>query len=134
MLVWAGYRFSYGRVPFASFRLPAPELFQGIQDVRTHNAEGHHAYLLGKRSKFGFWYFFPVALGVKTPLAFLALLAFGMVLAVRKLQLRRVLIIPLGFAAGVLAVGMASHINIGLRHILPIYLAFSIVAAAAVSG
>jgi hypothetical protein len=132
VLVWAGYRFSFGRAPVAPFRLPAPELFQGIEDVRKHNAEGHYAYLLGQRSKFGFWNFFPVALGVKTPLAFLALTAFGIVLAVRRALVRRTLAGPLAFAAGVLAVGMSSRINIGLRHILPIYLALSIVGAAAV--
>jgi hypothetical protein len=34
LLIWAGYRFSFAKVP-------APELFQGIQDVMRHNAEGH---------------------------------------------------------------------------------------------
>jgi hypothetical protein len=31
LLIWAGYRFSFGRVEFANLRLPAPELFRGIQ-------------------------------------------------------------------------------------------------------
>jgi hypothetical protein len=36
------------------------------------------------------------------------------------------------FAAGILMVGMMSRIDIGLRHILPIYIGFSLMAAMAV--
>lgn len=124
LLIWAGYRFSFAH------GVPAPELFQGIRDVAHHNAEGHPSYLLGRRSMTGFWYFFPVALAVKTPLAFLALLAFGIVLAIRTRAVA--LAIPLAFSAAILAVGMASHIDIGTRHVLPIYFGFSVLAAAAV--
>ena len=59
LAIWAGYRFSFGKVDFAPFRLPAPELYSGIQEVMRHNRGGHHAYLLGQRSQTGFWYFFP---------------------------------------------------------------------------
>jgi len=47
LLIWGGYRFSFNKVP-------APELFQGIQDVMRHNAEGHPGFLLGQRSNTGF--------------------------------------------------------------------------------
>src|SRR6185503_7276422 len=67
LAIWAGYRFSF------SSGLPAPELFEGIQQVRQHNDEGHSSFLLGKRSSTGFWYFFEVALAVKTPIALLLL-------------------------------------------------------------
>ena len=118
MVIWAGYRFSFHKVP-------APELFAGIEQVKAHNAAGHRDYLFGRRSPTGFWYFYPVALAVKTPLGFLALLAFGLVL----LRKERRLWIPLAFAAGILAVGAASRINIGLRHVLPVYAAFAMAAA-----
>ena len=36
------------------------------------------------------------------------------------------------FAAGTLLVGMFSTINIGIRHVLPVYAGFSLLAAAAV--
>ncbi|HMD70057.1 MAG TPA: glycosyltransferase family 39 protein, partial [Bryobacteraceae bacterium] len=68
LLVWAGYRFSFGKVAAASFPLPAPELWAGIQEVREHNAKGHYGYLLGTVGGTGFWDFYWVALGVKTPL------------------------------------------------------------------
>jgi 4-amino-4-deoxy-L-arabinose transferase-like glycosyltransferase len=130
LAIWAGYRFSFGKAEFSGLRLPAPELYSGIQDVIRHNREGHPAFLLGQRTRTGFWYFFPVALAVKTPLAFLALAAMGMALAFRKAWKRAG--IPLAFAAAILATGMFSHINIGLRHILPIYVGLSVVAGCAV--
>ena len=58
-------------------RVPAPALFEGINTVLRHNNEGHTAYLLGQRSQTGFWELLPVALAVKTPIPFLALLLFG---------------------------------------------------------
>jgi hypothetical protein len=130
LLVWAGYRFSFGKVDFASIRLPFPELFQGIQAVAKHDREGHISYLLGKISLFGFWYYYPVVLAVKTPLGFLALAAAGVALALRRRGALRHARLPLAFAAGILAVGFFSHINIGVRHILPVYIGLSIVAAA----
>jgi hypothetical protein len=132
LVTWAGYRFSVGRPDAASMVLPAPELFQGIQAVAQHNQEGHPGYLLGERSKTGFLLFFPVALSVKTPIPFMALLVFGIALLLRKRMAVIGAWIPLAFAAGILAVGMSSRINIGLRHILPIYICLSLVAAAAV--
>jgi hypothetical protein len=132
LLIWAGYRFSSGKVEFANLRLPAPEIFRGIQQVIEHHARGHHAYLLGQRSDRGWWYFFEVALGVKTPLAFLIPLGFGVALALPRQQRYRRLWLPLAFAAGILLVGVFSRINIGLRHVLPVYIGFAVLTAVAV--
>lgn len=130
LVVWAGYRFSFGKVGFASLSLPAPELYAGIKQVMAHNAEGHTGYLLGMRSIKGFWYFYEVALAVKTPLAFLFLMGYGMVLALRNLAGLKRLYVPPAFSVAILLVGAFSHINIGIRHVLPIYLGFSPLAAA----
>jgi 4-amino-4-deoxy-L-arabinose transferase-like glycosyltransferase len=126
--IWAGYRFSLGQpgMPW----LPFPELFSGFQAVLRHNAQGHFTYLLGQRNTAGFWYFYPVVLAVKTPLAFLALAAIALPLAFRRGSGSRAWI-PLSFSIAILAIGMGSHINIGIRHILPIYCGLSIVAALA---
>jgi hypothetical protein len=124
LLIWAGYRFSFRKVP-------APELFQGIQDVMRHNAEGHPSFLLGERSNTGFWYFYPVVVAVKTPIAFLLLLTAGVAFAVRRREWFRRAGPPLAFSAGIVAVGLFTHINIGVRHILPVYVGFSVLAAAA---
>ncbi len=132
LTVWAGYRFSFGPAPFAAVHLPAPELYAGIARVIEHNLIGHWSYVLGDRSPLGFWYFYPVALLVKTPLPLLALLAYGVVLAFRKDSTTAMLWLPLAFTAAVLQAGMLGHINIGVRHVLPVYMGASLLAAAAV--
>jgi hypothetical protein len=127
-LWWAGFFFSWGKPPGWNIRVPAPEYFAGIDVVLAHNSTGHAAYLLGQTSNFGWWYYFPVAIAVKTPLAFLVLLLAGLALCWKNRR-RLAYLLPLAFSLGVLLPSMAGHINIGVRHVLPIYLGFSIVAA-----
>jgi hypothetical protein len=133
VIIWAIYRFSFGKVFFADISLPAPELFAGIRDVLQHNAEGHPGYLLGKPTQNGFWYFYLVDLAVKTPLGLLILFFIGAAISLRRpaqdgSAMRRSWI-PLAFSAGVLGVAMFSHINIGIRHVMPIYAGMCITAA-----
>jgi hypothetical protein len=60
LVIWAGFRFSFGPPNFAHVSLPAPRFFDGLNDIRMHNQEGHSSYVLGERHHFGVWYFFPV--------------------------------------------------------------------------
>ena len=122
--IWAVYGFSFAKVP-------APEFFDGVNSALTHNSKGHLAYLLGQVGTTGWWYFFPVVLGVKTPLGFLLLLGIGTAVCWRK-RAKLAYWIPMAFSMGILLPAMASKVNIGVRHILPIYVGFSIVAAIAV--
>jgi hypothetical protein len=116
----------------AVYRSSLPALFAGIRAVEAHNAEGHPTYLLGQRSHTGFWYFYPVVLAVKTPLALLILTALALWLTVtERTQFRRHWPV-LAFSAGILLVALFSRINIGVRHILPIYLSISLLSGAAV--
>src|SRR5262245_22766682 len=82
-VIWAGYRFSFGRPEGASFKMPAPELYGGIQEVLKHNREGHPGYLLGEIRPNGFLMFYPVGLAVKTPLALLLPVLLGSILVSR---------------------------------------------------
>ena len=120
--IWAGYRFHI------KGGVPAPELFAGLRDVFGHQAQGHPSYLLGARSLSGFWLFYPVALAVKTPLGLLGLLAGGIALAWRGRK-KPTWSMPLACIAGILAVGLYSDINIGTRHVLPIYFFFALLAS-----
>jgi 4-amino-4-deoxy-L-arabinose transferase-like glycosyltransferase len=125
--IWAVYSFSFGKVNAWGINLPAPELFDGVSFAMYHNTKGHAAYFMGEVRNTGWWYFFPVLLAVKTPLAWLA--AVGLGLAVwwgRRAQLAYWM--PVAFAAGILLPGMTSHVNIGLRHILPIFTGLAILA------
>src|SRR5262249_35710313 len=111
--------------------LPAPELFAGIRQVLDHNRAGHPSYLLGQVSPAGFWYFYPVALAVKTPIPFLLLLLAGTALVFTRFGRSRRLWIPLAFSLGILIVGIFSRINIGIRHVLPVYMGFALLGGAA---
>jgi len=106
----------------------------GLNDVFAHNEGGHASYLMGIRSDKGLWYYFPVAFAVKSTVATLAaaLLLFctGLWTAFRGISrrltesLRAIPLIALGLALPPLfyfASSMSSSINLGLRHILPIY-------------
>jgi 4-amino-4-deoxy-L-arabinose transferase-like glycosyltransferase len=128
LAIWAAYWFSFGEVPGTAWRLPAPEFFDGIGVAWKHSTGGHGAYLLGQTSKLGWWYFFPVALAVKTPIAFLILAAAGLAVCWRHRRSSRYLILPAA-ALGILGPAMTSHVNIGIRHILPIYPILCLIAA-----
>ena len=127
--IWAAYYFSFGPMPGGGASLPAPEFFDGIRTALRHNSEGHPSYLLGRNGTNGWWYYFPVALAVKTPIAFLILLALGVWVCVKRRAQVGVLL-PLAFVLGILLPAMAGNVNIGVRHILPIYMGLSIIAAA----
>ena len=135
LVVWAVYLFSFGPFQTDFFHpasghllLPAPEFFTGIRDALDHNREGHGAFLLGHFSMTGWWYYFPIALALKTPIAFLILLGIGTYVCIRE-RARPAYLMPLAFSLGILLPAMKGHIDIGIRHIEPIYISFSIVAA-----
>lgn len=127
-MVWAGFWFSIGPIPLFHVSLPAPEFFTGLSIVLKHDADGHGAFLFGQYSKTGWWYYFPVALALKTPIAFLILTITGIVVCLKKRRQLQYLV-PLAFCLGILVPAMSGRIDIGIRHIEPIYLGFSIISA-----
>ena len=109
-----------------------PDFVNGIGWQLGHAHNGHPAGLLGQYSRHGWWYYFPVAFALKTPLPVLLLSLAGVAWAL--LRLRRgvegrvlVLLLPLAFFTGLL---MLSTINIGVRYYLPAYPFFFILAGA----
>ena len=97
---------------------------QGVNELRRHNSEGNPAYLLGKFSRWGWWQYFPVAFLVKTPTG--VLLA-CLIAAASLFYFRRETILILPLACIVLTpatyflLAMHSSIDVGIRHILPVY-------------
>ena len=151
LVFWAGYRFEIRKPTevapdaaeffaaaapaplqgiarsLADVPMPAAAFPVGIAQVKMHDRVGHTAFLLGEISRTGWWYYFPVVFFYKTPLPLLILFAWGIVSIARDRSRRgaeHVLI-----AASIMLVAMTASLNIGLRHILPIYVPVSIVAA-----
>ncbi len=110
-------------------RLPPHNWFLGLHDVAQHDKEGHNAYLLGEQSDKGWWYYFPVAFGVKTPAALLLLTVAALALGWRAGRHEWLsLLVPVALY---FAVSMSSRINIGLRHLLPVFPFLMVLGAAA---
>jgi hypothetical protein len=109
-------------------RLPLPEVFwdfaAGVATLKAHNDAGHLSFLLGELRSGGWWYFYLVALAVKTPLPLLLTGLPGMALLARDGWCQRN---PWRLAPAVLFVTLLtfasvySHINIGIRHVLILY-------------
>jgi len=113
----------------AGLPVPALGFWRGLADIGLKQTEAGlaGAYLLGRHSRFGWWYMSPVAFAVKTPLADLALCALAAAIASRRLWRARLrsldfkwfqLVVPPAVYA---AVSLLSHFNAGLRHLLPLY-------------
>jgi 4-amino-4-deoxy-L-arabinose transferase-like glycosyltransferase len=114
VVVDAGYFFS----KFALY-------FKGFRDLMNQNWSGFDSYFLGHVTSTGHWAYFPVLLLIKTPIPALALMLAGAVLALRTKQHRALAII----AGLMLLLVMMSSINRGIRHVLPIYVPLSMLAA-----
>jgi len=159
-LCWGAYGFDYGKIagPDTAYwsdgspaspgslkesataflgdaQIPAPMFWRGLIDVMRHNREGHRAYLFGDISQEGWWYYFPVVLAVKTSLPLLILAVIGAVQVSRRRAAADsplfVLVLPV---AVVLGTSMTANINIGVRHILPLYPFLTMLAAYPLRG
>ena len=118
--------------------LPLSEATMGVLDLSVHNALGHDSYLLGQWSQSGWWYFFPVVLAVKSPIGLLVLAMSGWWLILRrwretdwKQSWQQVLTVV--FPLAILMLCMLAHIDLGVRHILPIYPLLAIAGGHAVA-
>jgi 4-amino-4-deoxy-L-arabinose transferase-like glycosyltransferase len=123
-VVWALYRFDVGLMTDGPLNLPLPAPFYWQQLYNTFfrivDLQGaRYDFFWGEASNGGWWYYFPVALAVKTPLPLLLLSGLGLVLAVRRSGWRRSSVLwvpPVLF----LLLGLSGVLTIGYRHILPV--------------
>jgi 4-amino-4-deoxy-L-arabinose transferase-like glycosyltransferase len=119
LVMWAVYRFSLGPVSLEpeAVRLPLGQYWQTVSFQLHHEESGHVAYLLGRTSDTGWWYYFPVAFLVKTSLPLLILL--GLAFSRGRLS-RDELFLVIPAAIFFLAV-VGQKLNLGIRYILPVY-------------
>jgi hypothetical protein len=119
-------------LPFAA---PAPELFDGIAQVRAHDATGHLTYLLGNVNTVGWPSFYVVALGVKMPIPLILLALSGLALMAWRGEGGARRWIPLSITLGVLVfASYFTQIKIGTRHVLPVFAAFAMAGGVAFSS
>jgi len=91
----------------------------GVYNAVAHYHGGHVAFLMGEYSNTGWWYYFPIAFLIKTPIPLLIYLLIAVLfLCFRKGKAEYFLLVPIGI---VLLVVLRSNLNIGIRHILPAY-------------
>ena len=100
----------------------------------AHFAAGRPAFFMGEFGTNGWTAFFPAGFALKTTLPALALLAVAAVALARLRNRRRwYRLAPLViFVAVYGAFALTSHLNIGVRHLLPMYPVFYILAGAVV--
>lgn len=157
--IWAVYGFRYTpstsaewlfRIDGSPMAANVPQLARIVSWIDAHqllpNAFSHGAvmsqgstlewpaFLLGQLNTGGWWYYFPVAFGLKTPIALIFLFGAGLLVCVSGAS--RIGSFTLVFVGVPLAVylgaAMSSGINMGVRHILPVYPFVLLIGAAAV--
>jgi 4-amino-4-deoxy-L-arabinose transferase-like glycosyltransferase len=114
---------------FAALVIPAAYLFHGfqpwfagLQRFLELAQAGQPAFFLGEYSYQGWWSYYLVAFLIKTPIGSLILVAVSLFLwrSGRPLERRDAVFLLLPVLV-ILAVTAQAKVNIGLRHILPIY-------------
>jgi len=99
-----------------------PDFFKGLAVQTMHEAAGHTGFLLGQWRETGWWYYFPVALALKTPLPLLLLIVVGLLswlASLRRFSFQHA--VPWVTALAYLMLAMIGSINIGIRYVLPIF-------------
>jgi hypothetical protein len=134
LTLWAAYGFDISRLPenlptmsaLAGRVLPLAHHLEQLLDLGGRLAQSTPAFLLGEYSDSGWWYYFPVAFLLKTPLPVLLLLLAAVVRAGQMAWRRRpmpdraTLSLTLVPALGYLLIALTSEINLGYRHLLPL--------------
>jgi len=127
-IVYALLNLAYLHAPGPEQGWIPPQFESALRSKLLHGRRGHFGYLMGEYSDTGWWYYYLVAILIKTPIP--ALLLAGAALF-RRHSARAIafVLVPLGLFLGL---SMASNVNIGLRHILIIYPFLFVLAGSAV--
>jgi 4-amino-4-deoxy-L-arabinose transferase-like glycosyltransferase len=114
----------------ANWRLLPESYLMGITDIH-YAAQQYAIFLMGHDYPHGVWWYFPVALSIKTTLGLIGLVVLaGIALISRRLRQRRELAYLFVPGAIYLAAAIVSGMNIGTRHVLFLYPLAAMLAAA----
>lgn len=121
-VLWGAYRFELRPLPGANWPVPATSHWLVLQAFVQHVQEGHLAFAAGQIGQHGWWWYFPLAFVVKTPLPTLLLLVLAIIYWARRprtawTEAVWLLAIPVVY----LFSAVFSTIDIGYRHLLPMF-------------
>lgn len=106
------------------YRFDFDPFIRGINDAQRLSTNGFGVWLFEPLNHRGVWYFFPVVFFFKTNLTLFFATIFGNTQLVRDIRQNRSPLeglYPLLAAVGIMLVSMNSNINLGVRHVLPLY-------------
>ena len=112
VILWLVYRCDFG------------PLVSGVKSLLALDQAGYGVWFYGPLTNGGVWSFFPVVFFYKTPLALFASSVTGagyMARRVKRDMWPLAVFFPLIAALAILLSSMTSHINLGVRHVLPMY-------------
>jgi Dolichyl-phosphate-mannose-protein mannosyltransferase len=103
----------------------------GLADVLTVSEGPRPTFIFGRLYPTARWYYFPCTILIKSTLGFLILLALSVFSkSIRSIKYRREVLFLVIPVVTYLAVSMTSGLNVGVRHILPVYPFLILLAAA----
>ncbi|HUI08150.1 MAG TPA: glycosyltransferase family 39 protein [Verrucomicrobiae bacterium] len=106
------------------------DFFKAVALFTCSAGRGHAGYLLGRWSLDGWWYYYPVAFALKSPIPFLALSAGGLTVVLWRLRLQSFAqLVPWLGAIVFFALVMFNKSEVGVRHLLPVYGLLSVAIA-----
>ena len=115
----------------ARFHVLPESYLYGLADVRL-TADFYTSYVLGKIYAHGVWFYFPIAFLIKSTIGFMALLLLSVAaIATRRLNSLREILFLVVPPAFYLVVALTVGMNIGVRHILPVYVFLSVLIGGA---
>jgi Dolichyl-phosphate-mannose-protein mannosyltransferase len=116
---------------FARWHMLPESYLYGLADVRL-TANFYTSYVLGKIYAHGVWFYFPIAFLIKSTIGFMALLLLTLVvIATRRLNCWREILFLVVPPVFYLIVAFLVGMNIGVRHILPVYVFLSVLIGGA---
>ncbi|WP_433967176.1 glycosyltransferase family 39 protein [Tunturiibacter gelidiferens] len=116
---------------FAKWHLLPESYLYGFAHV-LFQSKAFHSYLLGTIYPHPVWFYFPIAMLIKSTLTFLILLGITVWAGLTCRITRWREILYMAIPAGIYMIfAMAGGMNIGVRHVLPIYIFLSVAIAGA---
>jgi len=110
--------------------VPYGYYLDGLRRLMLHFRLGQDTYALGRVTKRGVWYYFPLAMLIKVPIPLLFLSGLGILFLIGRWRSGELwfLLFPVALIFGL---SMRSSIQIGIRHVLTVFPFLAVMAGAA---